>query len=150
MDKIKFRLAERDDLDEVVSLSAMLFEESGEETPTADKANEIFDRIQRYPDYRIYIAESQRNIVGTFVLLIFDNLGHGGAPSAIIENVVVYPKYRGKGVGGAMMNFAMEQARKAGCYKLALSTNVKRKEAHLFYEKLGYEIHGYSYLIEID
>ncbi|MCP4230637.1 MAG: GNAT family N-acetyltransferase, partial [bacterium] len=49
-----------------------------------------------------------------------------------------------------MMDFALQRAQEAGCYKLALSTNVKRDEAHRFYENLGYKRHGYSYLIEID
>jgi GNAT superfamily N-acetyltransferase len=150
MAEISYRIATKNDLPEVVSLCAMLYEESEGGAPSAENAEIIFDRITRYPDYRIYLAEINGDIVGTFTLLIFDNLGHGGAPSAIVENVVVSPEYRGRGIGKRMMDFAMQRARDAGCYKLALSTNVKREEAHRFYESLGYKRHGYSYLIEID
>jgi len=150
MDNITYRLAADDDLTEVVSLCAMLYEESDGATPSRNKTEAIFSRIKQYPDYRIYLAESGGKTAGTFSLLIFDNLGHGGTPSAIVENVVVYPEYRGRGIGKQMMGFAMRQAREAGCYKLALSTNVKRKEAHHFYESLGYKRHGYSYLIDIE
>ncbi|MCP4231133.1 MAG: hypothetical protein GY771_13425, partial [bacterium] len=65
MNDIEFRLAIRNDLDEVVSLSAMLYEEGREATPTPEKANEIYARIQRYPDYRIYLAESGGKTIGT-------------------------------------------------------------------------------------
>jgi GNAT superfamily N-acetyltransferase len=50
-------------------------------------------------------------------------------------------------VGRAMMAHAIEQCRKAGCYKLALSSNLKREDAHRFYESLGFERHGYSFVI---
>ena len=150
MDELTYRLATDDDLSKVVSLCALLYEESEGTTPSLDKAKTIFSRIRQYPDYRVYLAESGGKTVGTFTLLIFDNLGHGGAPSAIVENVVVYPEYRGQGLGKDMMDFAMQQAREAGCYKLALSTNAKREDAHRFYESLGYKRHGYSYLVELD
>jgi len=35
-----------------------------------------------------------------------------------------------------MMEHAIAECRKAGCYKLALSSNVKREGAHRFYESL--------------
>jgi GNAT superfamily N-acetyltransferase len=40
--------------------------------------------------------------------------------------VGVAPQRQGQGIGRAMMAHALEECRKAGCYKLALSTNVKR------------------------
>jgi len=47
-----------------------------------------------------------------------------------------------------MMAHAMQQARDAGCYKLALSSNVCRKDAHAFYESLGFAQHGLSFVVE--
>jgi GNAT superfamily N-acetyltransferase len=46
------------------------------------------------------------------------------------------------------MAHAIEQARAAGCYKLALSSNAKRQAAHAFYESLGFQRHGLSFVIE--
>jgi len=48
-----------------------------------------------------------------------------------------------------IMQVAMAQCRAAGCRKLRLSTNLRRKDAHAFYEALGFQKHGYSYLIEL-
>jgi GNAT superfamily N-acetyltransferase len=48
------------------------------------------------------------------------------------------------------MNAAMEIAGQRGCYKLALSSNLKRHAAHAFYEHLGLQRHGVSFLVEIN
>jgi GNAT superfamily N-acetyltransferase len=47
-----------------------------------------------------------------------------------------------------MMNHAMALAHEAGCYKLALSSNLKRTRAHAFYDSLGFERHGVSFLVQ--
>ena len=38
-----------------------------------------------------------------------------------------------------MMAFARELCRKAGCYKMALSSNLRRERARAFYDGLGFE-----------
>jgi GNAT superfamily N-acetyltransferase len=114
-----------------------------------DSARAVWRRFAAYPDYRLYVAEIEGAIVGSYALLVMDNLGHRGAPSAVVEDVVVEPAQQGKGVGRAMMCHALAQARRRSCYKLALSSNVKRDRAHAFYEGLGFTRHGYSFLVEL-
>ena len=53
-----------------------------------------------------------------------------GSSSGIVEDVAVDPEYQGKGVGKFMMHFAINQCKEAGCYKLVLSSNIKRTQAH--------------------
>ncbi|MCY1554110.1 ribosomal-protein-alanine acetyltransferase [compost metagenome] len=62
--------------------------------------------------------------------------------------MVVHPQRQGRGIGRQLMAHAIEQAREAGCYKLALSSNAKRQAAHAFYESLGFQRHGISFVIE--
>jgi GNAT superfamily N-acetyltransferase len=76
-----------------------------------------------------------------------DNLAHSGAPSGVVEDVAVRAGQRGQGIGKRMMEFALERCREAGCYKMALSSNLRREEAHRFYDSLGFERHGYSFLV---
>ena len=108
-----------------------------------------FARIVAYPDYAVYLAEEDGVPVGTFALLVMDNLAHGGAPEGIVENVVVAEGRRGQGVGRAMMRFAMDHCAAAGCYKLVLSSNVRREAAHRFYEDLGFVQHGLSFSVPV-
>jgi GNAT superfamily N-acetyltransferase len=45
---------------------------------------------------------------------------------------------RGLGHGEALIEQAVEEARQAGCYKVSLTSNKRRGEAHRFYERLGF------------
>ncbi len=44
-----------------------------------------------------------------------------------------------------MMVHAINLCRERGCYKMVVSSNLKRPKAHVFYESLGFERHGYSF-----
>jgi len=143
------RPAEKTDLPEVLRLYAQPNMDNGLILSILE-AEAVFERMQRYPNYRLYVAaDNDELIVGTFALLIMDNLGHLGAPSGIVEDVVVDPACQGRGIGKAMMQYARRACKEAGCYKFALSSNLKRTQAHAFYDSLGFERHGYSFLVEI-
>lgn len=118
---------------------------------TVQAAREVFAQFARYPSYRLFVAcdgAPTGEVVATYALLVMHNLAHRGTPSAIAEDVVVAESRQGQGIGRQLMAHAIEQARQAGCYKLALSSNSKRHQAHAFYESLGFKRHGLSYLIE--
>jgi GNAT superfamily N-acetyltransferase len=143
---VSCREATKADLPEVLRLYAQPALDNGKVVSLFD-SERIFERIARYPDYKIYVAVCEGNVVGTFALLIMDNLGHMGAPSAVIEDVAVEPRWQGHGVGRMMMKYALKICGEKGCYKAALSSNLKREQAHAFYESLGFERHGYSFRI---
>ncbi|MBY4593988.1 GNAT family N-acetyltransferase [Ottowia caeni] len=116
-----------------------------------DKAREILAEFARYPNYRLFVAVSDaapEKLLGSYALLVMHNLAHRGTPSAIVEDVVVDVSCRSQGIGRQMMEHAKAEAREAGCYKLALSSNRRRERAHAFYESLGFELHGYSFVID--
>ncbi len=113
------------------------------------RAEGVLATMARYPDYAVYVAEEGDAVVGTFALLVMDNLGHGGAPEGVVENVVVEAGRRGRGIGAAMMRFAMDRCADAGCYKLVLSSNVRREDAHRFYAGLGFAQHGLSFSVSL-
>jgi GNAT superfamily N-acetyltransferase len=143
------RPANAADIAGVLALYAQPDLDDGKVLPL-DQAVALFERFGRYPDYTLYVAEQNREIVGTFALLVMDNLGHLGAPSGIVEDVVVAPALQSSGIGRIMMLFAMERCRQKGCYKLVLSSNAKRSRAHAFYESLGFERHGFSFRIDLE
>jgi GNAT superfamily N-acetyltransferase len=113
-----------------------------------NKAKVIYEKMKSYPNYKVYVAAYDNEIVGTFALLIMENLAHLGTPSAVVEDVAVLSKYQGKGIGKYMMEYAIQKSKEAGCYKMSLSSNLKRTEAHAFYESLGFEKHGYSFRVD--
>ena len=145
---IQIRTATDADLPSILALYIQV-EDDGRILPI-EEAQSIFARIHSYPDYKVYVATLGGSIVGTFALLIMDNLAHMGAPSGVVEDVVVQRDWQRKGVGKQMMRFAMDRCRKRGCYKLALSSNLKREAAHRFYDRVGFQRHGHSFVVQLN
>jgi GNAT superfamily N-acetyltransferase len=146
---LEIRKAAESDLPAVLRLYAQPGMDNGR-VLTVDVAAKILRRMSAYPEYAVYVATADNgSVVGTFALLVMDNLAHMGAPSAVVEDVCVDERLRGQGIGRAMMRFAMEVARQRGCYKLALSSNAAREGAHAFYRPLGFEQHGLSFHVPL-
>jgi GNAT superfamily N-acetyltransferase len=59
-------------------------------------------------------------------------------PFAQVGGIVVDDRYRGQGVGAALMAAAERWAAERGYDEMRLWTNVRRDGAHAFYERLGY------------
>jgi len=118
----------------------------GGESFTLDEAREHFARIRITPGFRLLVVDDDGRILGTYVLQILHKLGKRGTPAGVVEDVAVLPAYQGKGIGRAMMEHAFHACRAAGCYKLTLSSNLKREDAHRFYDSLGFERHGFSFV----
>lgn len=139
------RQASASDLPSILQLYAEVLDKG--QVLSLPEAEALFQKMSNYPNYKIYVAELDSQVVGTFALLVMDNLAHRGTPSGIVEDVAVQANLQGKGIGREMMQFAMQVCSEAGCYKLALSSNQKRVEAHAFYESLGFDKHGFSFLV---
>ena len=148
MGPIVIRQAVEDDLAKVLALYAQPQIDDGDMLSIAE-ARALWQRFQKYPDYKLYVACLDRKVIGTFTLLIVENLAHRGAPSGLVENVVVAVEHQNQGVGKRMMRFAADRCRESGCYKMALSSGARRVAAHRFYESLGFVRHGYSFSMEL-
>ena len=144
--RLRVREATHEDLRAVLDLYAQPTLDDDRHV-SLEEAEEIYDQMRAYPDYRLYVAEMDGRVVGTFTMIVMRNLSHCGARSALVESVAVDPAWQGRGVGRHMMHYARERAARNGCYKLALSSNAKREAAHAFYESLGFERHGYSFWV---
>lgn len=113
------------------------------------RALELLARLARYPDYKIYLVCDGATILASYALLIMDNIAHNGKPLSVVEQVAVRSDAQRMGLGTFMMRDAMERSRARGCYKLALSSNIRFERAHAFYDKLGFQRHGYSFWVDL-
>lgn len=146
-DAVMLREATADDLPAVLALYAQPGLDDGD-VLGPEQAREVFAQFARYPSYRLFVAcDAADRVLGSYALLVMHNLAHRGTPSAIVEDVVVDQTCRSQGIGRRMMEHARTLAREAGAYKLALSSNQKRERAHAFYESLGFQRHGISFVI---
>jgi GNAT superfamily N-acetyltransferase len=87
---------------------------------------------------RVLVAEVGGDVVGVCQLIVFRHLQARGGLCAEIESVHVHPDQRGRGVGATLVRTAIETAWNLGCYRVQLTSNVRRPDAHRFYERLGF------------
>ncbi len=129
-------------------LSEILAELDGDEPMPVERVAAALREMGRYPDYTCYLAEADEQTVGTLSMIVFPVLSNRLKSEAIVEAVVIRPQYRSRGFGRAMMRAAMELAAQKGAYKLALSSNLRRLDAHRFYDGMGFTRHGFSFSTE--
>jgi len=109
----------------------------------------LYDSVLADPDQRLLVAEDGGRLVGSAHLMVLRHFGRSLSRSGVVEGVVVEPAYRRAGVGAALMRAVAEAARMAGCYKLALTSNLARTGAHRFYSRLGWKRTHYGYSLEL-
>ena len=98
-----------------------------------------FNTIAASPDQTIYAAELDGTVVGTFQTMFTTSLTGRGSSSLIIEAVQTRNDMRGKGIGAKMIEYCIAGARKRGVRLVQLTSNAARKDAHRFYERLGFK-----------
>lgn len=116
---------------------------------TSDDLCRGFEEMQAQDGCEVYVADKDGCVVGTFVLYLLPNMTRRGRKAAILENIVVDSAHRKQGIGKSMLEYARDVAEKNGCYKLSLTSNAVRVEAHSFYEKCGMIKHGISFRCEL-
>lgn len=75
---------------------------------------------------------------GTLQLSVLPGLARRGASRAQIEAVRVRGRYRDRGLGTAMVTWAIDKARRRGCALVQLTSDRSRGDAHRFYRRLGF------------
>lgn len=136
---VRIRRARESDLPALDALYRELHTDEYEDyAPSRAKMRAAFRKVARSRDHHLLVAEHRGEVVGSVHLLIFRHLGHGTRPAAIVENVIVRSGLRSRGIGARILEAAEEIARRERCYKVALTSDVARKGAHKFYERLGW------------
>jgi len=97
-----------------------------------------FEAIDADPSHLLVVGELKGEVVATFQLSYIPGLSRKGSWRAQIEAVRVSDALRGQGVGGVMVQWAIDQARERGCSLMQLTTDKSRVAAHRFYERLGF------------
>jgi GNAT superfamily N-acetyltransferase len=67
-----------------------------------------------------------------------------------IDNFIVHPKYRKKGIGKLLTQFIDEKAKELNCTCIVLDAFTGNFEAHRFYYNQGYVPRGFHFIKTID
>ena len=111
---------------------------------TPEQVGARLARVAGDEAYAAYVAEVDGKVAGFLGMTRGWTYEHE-RPYARILTLVVDAQVRRRGVGARLVEFADEWARERGAYVLMLNTNVRREEAHLFYESMGFNRTGYRY-----
>ena len=87
-------------------------------------------------DHTAFVAEYENKIVGW--IGVAQAIMIEVMPHCEINGLVIDEHHRGMGMGKLLIDKVKHWAKEKGNDKLALHCNVKRTEAHLFYEHLGF------------
>ncbi len=139
---LMIREARESDLPAVIALfAADALGGHGDTTDPAayDDYLRAFRTIQSSSDQTLYVAELAGEAVGTFQTMITTSLTGRGSSAMIIEAVQTRDDLRGQGIGAAMINFCIGEAKSRGMRMVQLTSNAVRKDAHRFYERLGFK-----------
>lgn len=137
MTKFVIRPADEADLPKLLDLYRHL--DAKDARCPFDEAIGIFERFLRYAGSVILIGCVDDKLVASCTVVVVPNLTRGGAPYALIENVVTHAENRNQGFGKAIMTAAIDRAWAAGCYKAMLMTGSKKELTLGFYKAVGFE-----------
>ena len=90
-------------------------------------------------------AEPPNDALGLLALHVFPVLAYD-ADAAMIMALVVAEGARGLGVGRTLVARSEAIARERGASRLLVTTHIRRADAHIFYERLGFEFTGRRYV----
>ncbi|MEW9528638.1 GNAT family N-acetyltransferase [Microbispora sp. NPDC049125] len=137
---LSFRTARRADVPVIVALMVDDPVTAAREAPAgpAPDYDAAFTAVDADPRNELIVVESGGEIVGTMQLTYIPGLSRRGAERAQIEAVRVAVPYRNRGIGRAMMTWAVERARERGCGLVQLTSDKARTDAHRFYSSLGF------------
>lgn len=101
-----------------------------------NRAQRILQNIQSNPMHKIFVAVQKNIVLGAVTLLIEPKFIYDGGNVAHIEDVVVKKELGGKGLGSALVKYAINVAKTDfHCAKVILGCS---DENVGFYERLGF------------
>ena len=139
MANVEIRRATEDDVPAIVAMLA--------DDPLGAKRERLcdpayadaFKEIDADPRQVLVVAAAGADVVGTLQLTFIPGLSRLGATRALIEAVRVRSDQRGGGLGALLIQWAVDTARERGAAIVQLTTDASRKDAHRFYERLGFQ-----------
>ena len=126
---VTFRDARREDVPAIVALLADDVLGAEREAAADEVYQAAFEQVQSDPRSRLVVAEAAGQVAGTLQLSMLPGLSRRGMLRAQIEGVRVAAPHRGHGLGRAMIEWTIGQARENGCGLVQLTSDKRRGNA---------------------
>jgi len=119
---------------------AVLFKELSGNDQFIEKMEKSFSFIEKNENYILLGARINDRLAGSLMGIVCYDLVDDCRPFMLIENVVVSENFRGKGIGRELMRAIENICVDRNCYYTIFVSGAQRKEAHKFYESIGYRL----------
>lgn len=143
--EIKIRSCGSDDFEGVQRLLQQLWPDRDFNVKDLRK---VYERALSSPNQKLMAAVVPDRIVGFCSLTIKNNLWQAGN-LGVVDELVVDAEYRGFGIGKMLMKKITQIAIENECKRLELDSSFHRKEAHQFYEHLGFKSRAFWFSKEL-
>jgi ribosomal protein S18 acetylase RimI-like enzyme len=126
---------------------ALLMCELGYETDRTEMETRL-RLILSNPAYKTFVAIMDGSVCGMIGTLTYPSYEHNDASGRILA-LVTSSTVRRRGIGRALTATAEKDFAQRGIRRVALDTRLTRKDAHKFYELLGYERNGWRFVKQL-
>lgn len=134
--------ARPEDIPDLCALLSVLFSQEAEFRPDRDAQSAGLSRIIGNAGVgAVLVARRDDRLVGMVSLLFTVSTALGGRV-ALLEDMVVSPAERGRGVGTRLLNEALSLARDQACRRVTLLTDGTNDLAMAFYARQGFVVSG--------
>ena len=135
---MKLIKATHSDIPELVELLNSLFEQEAEFEPNSETQSKALSKIILDPKIGIILIAKEDDKILGMVNLLFTESTALGSKVALLEDMVVLSSSRGRGIGSQLIDYAISEAKKAGCKRITLLTDIENTKAQSFYQKKGF------------
>lgn len=136
-----FRLANQNDLEHIVRMLAddpLGAAREQYERPLPASYQTAFAAIQADPNNELIVACIDDQVVGVLQITFIPYLTYRGSWRALIEGVRIDARYRSRGFGKLLFEWAIARSAERGCHMVQLTTDKQRPKAKQFYASLGF------------
>lgn len=95
---------------------------------------------------RLSLNNDKQEIAHAFLYFINNDLH--SQPLAYLEDVFVNETFRGQGYGRKIVETAIQEAKKAHCYKLVATARFSNTTAENLYTSCGFQKHSHSFRLD--
>lgn len=139
---MKISTATADDIPQLCELLAILFTQEHDFEPDTGRQSTGLHQIIEHPEVGFILVLREDGTVIGMVSLLFTISTACGGKVALLEDMIVRPEKRGKGLGGKLLQAAIDQAIREGCLRITLLTDRSNDAAIRFYQSRGFGMSG--------
>jgi len=136
---VTFDLARSEDVPQLTELLGLLLAQEADFAPDPERQRRALNAIVADASIgRIYVMRERAELIAMASLLYTVSTAEGGK-AAWLEDLVVRPSRRGRGIGRMLLQQVAARARADGVLRLTLLTDPGNERAHALYRGLGFE-----------